>query len=211
MKVKEIKLSNDMALPPICYGPGIINTDILNLNLSGFSCIKKRKQIYSDIRKTYTLKHALMNGEKTFIDTATAYGYAEGTIGKIISKTDRNKVIICTKISAKDQIRNGKNIKKIYSNSLKYLDVKKIDIYLMHWPVIRNYIDVWKQMEELYLQGKVGAIGVCNCHIHHLEEILSCGEVKPMIHQMEVHPLFTQNEMRQFCNKEGIQIMAYTP
>ena len=81
----------------------------------------------------------------------------------------------------------------------------------MHWPVIRNYIDVWKQMEELYLQGKVGAIGVCNCHIHHLEEILSCGEVKPMIHQMEVHPLFTQNEMRQFCNKEGIQIMAYTP
>lgn len=208
-----IKLSNGMAVPPICYGPGMIYTDVLDFNRMKKSIsIKKSKQIYADMRKAYVTKYAVTKEpQKIFIDTATAYGYAESVIGKIISKVDRNKVILCTKISARDQIRNGKNIKKIYSNSLRYLNVETIDLYLMHWPVMKNYIDVWKQMEELYLQKKVGAIGVCNCHIHHLEEIMAHGEIKPMIHQMEVHPLFTQNEERRFCNEEGIQIMAYTP
>ena len=45
----------------------------------------------------------------------------------------------------------------------------------------------------------------------HLEELLKNCSVKPIIHQMEIHPLFTQSDITQFCKQEEIQIMAYTP
>ncbi len=32
-----------------------------------------------------------------------------------------------------------------------------------------------------------------------------------MVNQFECHPLFTQNELRDYCKENGIQVMAYTP
>lgn len=165
-----------------------------------------------EISRIYTLKRIFKNNsDKIFIDTSPAYGMAEKVLGKQIAKIERNRVVVCTKISARDQLKNGNRVDKICKNSLTNLKVNKLDIYLMHWPVDKNYLDVWKQMEELYYEKKVKAIGVCNCHIHHLDKILSQCTVKPMIHQMEVHPLFTQAELTNYCRNEGIQIMAYTP
>ena len=55
--------------------------------------------------------------------------------------------------------------------SMEQLGVDYIDVYLLHWPVDGKYLDYWKQLEELYKEGLVKAIGVSNCKIHHLEEI----------------------------------------
>lgn len=216
MSDKVVRLSNGLKVPVICYGPGM-----MQYNMLGWENIRKLKiewnnkyfqMLKKDYKKERTIQKIILDEEgPIFIDTASAYGVAEKVIGTCMNGIEREKIILCTKLSAKDQIRNGRNIKKVYENSMKTMGIKRADIYFMHWPWEKNYIDVWKQMEELYLQGKVRAIGVCNCHIHHLENILSKAEVKPMIHQMEVHPLFTQTKEREFCKKEGIQVMAYTP
>ena len=85
-----------------------------------------------------------------------------------------------------------------------------VDLYLMHWPVTGKFIDSWKEMEKLYKEGKCKAIGVCNFNIHHFEELKKHAEIMPMVNEIECHPLFTQNEIREYCKENDIQVMAYT-
>ena len=51
-------------------------------------------------------------------------------------------------------------------------------------------------MEELYEQGKVKAIGVCNFNVHHLEKLMAQSSIKPMVNQIEVHPYFNQQNYK---------------
>jgi diketogulonate reductase-like aldo/keto reductase len=66
-------------------------------------------------------------------------------------------------------------------------------------------------MVELHQQGFCKSIGVANCHQHHLEEILKVSDVVPAINQIEVHPLFTQKPLIEYCKLKGIVVEAYTP
>ena len=66
-------------------------------------------------------------------------------------------------------------------------------------------------MEELYKEGKIRAIGVSNFKIHHLEELIKEAEIMPMINQVELHPQFPQEELREFCIKNNIAIEAWGP
>lgn len=209
--LNEIVIGKKLKVPGICYGLGLIYNDLFSIRglLEGAS----DPGLYrSDLRKALTLKQVLSEEKKVFLDTSAAYGIAEATIGKLLSGIDRRRVTVCTKLSAGDMLRNGRNIKQAYQRSIDRMGIEYADIYLMHWPVTKNYLDVWRQMEELYEKNEsIKAIGVCNCHIHHLQALLENCRVKPMIHQMEVHPLFTQQEEREFCVQNGIQVMAYTP
>ena len=209
MNQQMILLPNGLEIPSICYGLGMLEQNLSQYE--AYSSMTQIRESYKELSRIHTLKRIFNTSNKIFIDTSSAYGLAENVIGKQISKIERDKIVICTKISARDQLRHGNRIDKICKNSMTKLNVNELDIYLMHWPVDKNFIDVWKQMQELYYEKKVKAIGVCNCHIHHLDKILSQCTIKPMLHQMEIHPLFTQSEVSSFCRSEGIQIMAYTP
>ena len=89
--------------------------------------------------------------------------------------------------------------------------IGKVDIYLLHWPHPYLWKTEWRLMEELYLSGKVKAIGVCNFDIGYMKELLSICRVMPSINQIERHPLFQQRELVKFCLERGIQVMAYSP
>lgn len=97
-----------------------------------------------------------------------------------------------------------------FAEVLEELKTDYLDVYLLHWPVKDIWLNSWKQMEKLYNQGICKTIGVCNCNIHHLEELKKVATIMPMINQFECHPLFTQNALREYCNLNNIQIMAYT-
>lgn len=66
-------------------------------------------------------------------------------------------------------------------------------------------------MEKLYKEGKIRTTGVANCNIHHLQSIFNECEIKPMVNQFEVHPLFTQKELIKFCHDNEIVVEAYSP
>ena len=66
-------------------------------------------------------------------------------------------------------------------------------------------------MEKLYLDGVVEEIGVCNFTVKHLQDLLRDCRVKPMYNQIELHPLFQQKEVTQFCAENGIRIISYSP
>jgi diketogulonate reductase-like aldo/keto reductase len=157
-----------------------------------------------------TVINAYSFGCRSF-DTSSSYGNEKwlGLALKILKLFRAKNIFITTKLSNSSQ-RNG-DVRKALNDSIKKLGVKQIDLYLMHWPNPETYLDSWKQMEALYKEGLVKAIGVCNFHEHHFEKLLEIAEVIPVINQIELHPLLSQKPLREYCERKSIQIQGYSP
>lgn len=74
-----------------------------------------------------------------------------------------------------------------------------------------SHVTTWKSMEKLIGSGKVKAIGVSNCSVKFLEELLPQATIIPAVNQIENHPSLPQQEIVDFCNAKGIHITAYSP
>lgn len=155
------------------------------------------------------VKYAIKAGYIS-IDTAAIYKNEEG-VGKAIKESGvpRENLFVTSKVWNTDQ--GYDSTLKAYETSLQKLGLDYLDLYLIHWPVAGQYKDTWKALEKLYKDGRVRAIGVSNFHVHHLEDLLSEAEIKPMVNQIEYHPHLTQQEVHAFCKKEGIQMEAWSP
>lgn len=71
--------------------------------------------------------------------------------------------------------------------------------------------ETWRQMEGVYKSGKVKAIGVANWSIPYLEDLCKTWTVVPSVNQVELHPFLPQHELREYCDKLGILLEAYSP
>ncbi|OLS33461.1 aldo/keto reductase [Bacillus sp. MRMR6] len=156
-----------------------------------------------------SVKAALQNGYIS-IDTAAVYKNEEG-VGQGIkdSGVPREELFITTKVWNADQ--GYESTLQAFETSLNKLGLDYLDLYLIHWPGKDKYIDTWKALEKLYKDGRVRAIGVSNFKVHHLENLISQAEIKPMINQVEYHPHLTQVELLDYCKKQGIQLEAWSP
>lgn len=145
-------------------------------------------------------------------DTASAY-QNERWLGRALKVArvlgGNRRLFVTTKLSNGDQ-REG-DVRLALEKSMSRLGLEKPDLYLMHWPNPETYLTCWRQMEDLYREGRVGAIGVCNFHPHHLDRLLKIATVVPAINQVELHPLLSQAGLRAFCHDRGIVVEAYSP
>ncbi|MGA8944273.1 MAG: aldo/keto reductase [Thermoactinomyces sp.] len=155
------------------------------------------------------VKAALETGYRS-IDTAAVYRNEEG-VGKALAETEvpREELFVTTKVWNDDQ--GYETTLKAFEESRKKLGLDYIDLYLIHWPVKGKYKETWKAMEKLYKEGLVKVIGVSNFQIHHLKDLLSDAEIRPMVNQVEFHPYLTQKELLAFCKEEQIQMEAWSP
>jgi len=64
--------------------------------------------------------------------------------------------------------------------------------------------DVWRDMERCYEKGWCRSLGLINCPVVMLLEILTFCEVKPALNVLEINPYFSQNDVIEFHNKLGI-------
>jgi methylglyoxal/glyoxal reductase len=156
-----------------------------------------------------SVKSAIKNGYIS-IDTASFYKNEEG-VGQAIreSGVPREDLFITTKLWNSDQ--GYESTLQAFETSLDKLGLDYLDLYLIHWPGKEKYKETWKAFEELYKQGRVRAIGVCNFQVHHLEDLIASAEIKPMVNQVEFHPHLTQKELLAYCKTEGIQLEAWSP
>ncbi len=83
-------------------------------------------------------------------------------------------------------------------------------MYLIHFAA-PHYIEAWKAIEELYLEGKIKVIGVANFEIKHLEKLKKYSNITPMINQIETHPEFPQDELHNYLIEHGILHEAWAP
>ena len=162
----------------------------------------------SDEETAKIIKYALETGYRQ-IDTASFYGNEVG-IGNGIKQSNikREEIFLVTKLWNDDH--GYKKTIEAFNKSLERLQVEYIDLYLIHWPNKLN-AETWRAFEDLYKEGKVKAIGVCNFKIGHLEELKKTAEIMPMVNQVELHPQSSKEYLLDYCNDNNIQLVAWSP
>ena len=154
------------------------------------------------------VKYAIETGYR-YIDTASFYGNEEAVgIGIKESKINREEIFLTTKLW-NDSHGYDKTIKS-FNESINRLGVEYVDLYLVHWPNKLN-LETWKAFEDLYEQGKVKAIGVCNFKEGHIEELSKSAKIMPMVNQIEIHPYRSQKNMISYCKEKNIKVVAWSP
>ena len=146
------------------------------------------------------------------VDTAAIYGNEAG-VGRAIATSDvaREDIFLTTKLWNSDQ--GYENAFEAFDASLKKLGTDYVDLYLIHWakPLQGLYLDSWRALIELQKQGKVRSIGVSNFPEEQLREIIEETGVVPAIHQIELHPYFSQEALRAVHAEYGIVTEAWSP
>jgi 2,5-diketo-D-gluconate reductase A len=77
--------------------------------------------------------------------------------------------------------------------------------------MVRDFMLVWRALEERYEERAFRAVGVSNFHQHHLERLLNESEIVPAVNQIESHPYLTQEPLRAFNSGLGIVTEAWSP
>ena len=141
------------------------------------------------------------------IDTASSY-QNEKAVGEAIRKSGipREELFITTK--AYIQEMGYEKTKLAFERSLKNLGLDYLDLYLIHMP-FGDYYGAWRAMEELYEQGKIRAVGVCNFLPDRLLDLCKNVRIRPMINQIEHHPHDQRDEELALMKKLGVQPEAW--
>ena len=149
--------------------------------------------------------NALMAGYR-LIDTANGY-MNERAVGRGIRRSGlkREEVFVETKLWPSVYTRET-----AVDETLERLGVDYIDLLLLHQPA-GDYITGYRMMEKAVREGKVRSIGISNFEGEPLEEILKIAEIKPAIIQVEAHPYYPQNELKERISEIGMHVQAWYP
>ena len=149
--------------------------------------------------------NALMSGYR-LIDTANAY-MNERAVGRGIKKSGipREEIFLESKLWPTVYTKET-----AVDEMIERLGVDYVDLLLIHQPA-GDYIAGYKAMEKAAKERKVRAIGLSNFEGKPLEEILEICEIKPTVIQVEAHPYYPQNELKEQLKDYDMHIQAWYP
>jgi diketogulonate reductase-like aldo/keto reductase len=167
-----------------------------------------------DERLIEAIRYAVELGMK-HIDSAEFYaaGHAEELVGEAVKQFSRDEVFIATKVwpsnlRYEDVIRSCRR-------SLERLQLKYVDLYMVHWPNPRIPLqETMKAMEKLVKDGLVRYIGVSNFDVELLEEAMNALKREEIVANQVEYSLEArevERELIPFCERNGITVTAYTP
>jgi 2,5-diketo-D-gluconate reductase A len=146
------------------------------------------------------------------IDTAGAYGNEAG-VGAALAASglDRDEVFITTKLWNSEQ--GYDSTLAACEKSLELLDLDRVDLYLIHWPMPTEdrYLDTWRAFERIQGEGRARSIGVSNFRIEDLERLRAEAEMQPTVNQIELHPRLQQAGLCAWHAEHGIATEAWSP
>lgn len=182
--MKTITLNNNIQMPILGFGTFL---------MGGAEC---EESVLTALRSGYRM-----------IDTAEAYGNEE-EVGNAIVKSGipREDLFIVTKVN----FRSYENTRKTVETSLEKLKTSYLDLVLLHWP-FGNYYAAWRELEKLYQEGKIKAIGVSNFEPDRLIDLIEFNQVIPAVNQIETHLLCQRRTEHEWLEKYHVQHMAYAP
>lgn len=192
----ELDLANGVKIPQIGMGTWQINDKDILQEL---------------IKEAHELGYSLL-------DTAAAYSN-EMVIGKAWTQLGIKREGLFLSDKVWNSNRGFEAVQSACRKSLKKLKTDYLDLYPIHWPASPKLYDDWKilnaetwrGMEQLYQEGLVRAIGVCNFKSHHLDALSKTAQVMPMINQVEFHPGMPQQDLISYCRERGICVEASSP
>ena len=148
------------------------------------------------------------------IDTAEMYGNEKGTgEGVRASGLARSDVFVTSKLD--NGFHRADDARRAFADTLADLDLGYVDLFLIHWPLPTRYdgdfVSTWKVLEELHQSGQATSIGVSNFQVAHLERLAAETGTVPAVNQIEVHPYFTNEQVRAYGAEHGIATEAWSP
>ena len=181
--MKTVKLNNGIEMPAIGLGTFMMKP------------AEAEEAVYNALKCGYRL-----------IDTANAY-MNERAVGRGIKKSGipREEIFLESKLWPTVYTKET-----AVDEMLERLDTNYVDLLLLHQPA-GDYIAGYKAMEKAVKEGKVKAIGLSNFEGEPLQKLLRICEIKPTVIQVEAHPYYPQNELKERINKENIHIQAWYP
>ncbi|MBP5624422.1 MAG: aldo/keto reductase [Lachnospiraceae bacterium] len=211
--IPRVKLSNGESIPAM--GLGTFGSDKYGADIVS-------EAVYGAIKEGYR-----------FIDCAAVYQNEDkigGVLKKIFAETDikREDLFIVSKVW-NDMHRR---VKEACLKSLKDLGLSKLDLYFVHWPFpnyhapgcdgdsrnpdskpfsVEEFMDTWRQMEELVEEGYVRYIGMSNMTVKKLEAVYGLCRIKPSFLEMECHPAFQQPELFEYAKSLDIVPVGFCP
>lgn len=211
--VPQITLNTGDKIP--CIGMGTFGSD-------RFSAEQVSNAVAGAIRAGYRL-----------FDCAACYGN-EDLIGKVFEDAisegavKREELFIMTKVW-NDMHRE---VEKSCRKSIEDLKCGYIDLFFIHWPFpnyhapgcdvdsrnpdsrpfsVEEFIDTYRQCEELVDKGLIKHIGLSNLTIPKLEAVIGKFRIKPVACEMELHPCFQQQELFDYLVAHDIQPIGFMP
>jgi diketogulonate reductase-like aldo/keto reductase len=146
------------------------------------------------------------------VDTAANYRNETGVgLGLTDSGVPREEIVLTTKLPGRHH--GYEETLASFEQSRARLGMDYVDLYLIHWPLPRadRYVDSWKAMIKLREEGLVRSIGVSNFTAEHIERLEKETGVLPSVNQIELHPLFPQEELRAFHERKGVRTESWSP
>lgn len=170
------------------------------------------------------------------IDTARAYEN-EKIIGDAIHEAvNRGYIASSNELFITGKLWNGhmspSDVAPALENTLASLGIQKINLYLNHWPwpnvhtpgcagdhknpnavpyIHEDFMKTWQEIVKLKKAGKIIDVGTSNHTKGCMQMLLRdcAAEERPVVNQMEMHPLFQQTELRRYFESENIVSMGY--
>ncbi|WP_207570149.1 aldo/keto reductase [Mycolicibacter kumamotonensis] len=146
------------------------------------------------------------------IDTAALYGN-EREVGRAVAASGlpREDVYVVTKVWNADQ--GYDSTLAAFEKSMGRLGLDVLDLYLIHWPLPARgkFVDTFRALAHLRDQGRIRSIGVSNFAPEHLEMLIDGTGIVPVVNQVELHPRFSQAELREVHSRLGIATEAWAP
>lgn len=176
--------------------------------------------------------HALKVGYR-HLDCAYIYKN-EDEIGQALAHAFKENIVKREELWVTSKLWNDMHAPEDTETAIKKtladLQLDYLDLYLIHWPVAHKkgfdvpddgsgfitldelpVTETWKGMEALKERGLAKHIGVSNFNIPKIQSILDGCKHQPEVNQVELHPYLAQNDLVAFCQKNSIQMTAYSP
>ena len=155
------------------------------------------------------------------IDTAQAYGNEHG-VGEGVRTCGaaREELFVASKVAA--ELKTYESAAVSIDETLQKMGLDYLDQMIIHSPqpwnefrVEKRYFEenreVWRALEDAQAAGKVRVIGVSNFLRDDLESLFHGSRVRPMVNQILLHITNTDLALVDFCQKNNIQVEAYSP
>ncbi|MCB0894795.1 MAG: aldo/keto reductase [Nocardioides sp.] len=160
---------------------------------------------------TAAVRSALEAGYR-LIDTAVNYGNEE-EVGVALreSGVPREELRVTSKLPGRHHAYDDA-VASVHG-SLERLGLDYLDLHLIHWPnpSVGRYAEAWRALVDLREQGLVRSIGVSNFTEDHLARVIDETGVTPSVNQVELHPYFPQERMREVHDRLGIRTESWSP
>src|SRR3954447_11923918 len=135
------------------------------------------------------------------IDTAEMYrNEREVGDGICAAGIERADVYVTSKLN--NGFHKPDDARRAFDTTLSELGSDYVDLFLIHWPLPTLYdgdfVSTWNVLEEFKADGRARSIGVSNFQPAHLDRLAAESDTVPAVNQIEAHPYFTNEEVREY-------------